>query len=691
MCILFPTRDKPGSSPGVLVTSSYKFNYTKALGKDGILTSHDKSPMHLQSAEQADLFIQNYRNPEKRVDSQLLRKKETQAEENKEVLRLIVLAVEFLAKQGLPFRGNYEDKVDFSCENINRGNFIATLQLMAKGNQVLKRHLATAKANSKYTSKTIQNEIINIYASKIKEKITKQIREENLPFTIIADEGSDSHSNLEILAVCLRYVDTSTPKDPHIREVLLNFVYLERTNAIMIHQKILESLLDPAVRLNPDSIRGQAYDGAAVMSSELAGVQAKIKEVSPLALYIHCYSHCLNLSVAASCKVAEVRNLIGIINEAYLFLANSPKRQKMFELALEVYLPGCSRSKLPGLCKTRWVERHICFEVFYEMYEVLLIFLEAIVSPRDYPDLESSVGSWNWDRDTVVKAQGLKAVLSSFQTVAVFIITKNILDEVKVLAIKLQKQDQDIFTAYKMVDDVAQTIKEARKDIDHTFPQWYEEITQLSQKLDVPESVPRKVGRQTHRNNIPSTSPQDHYTKTIAIPLLDSLITQLDERFSTEGKNAYSLLCLVPSIIASEGLILTEKIDDPLYWERDLPFPQSLGNELRRWQKLWQRQKDNIPDNLLSSLSSCDKDTFPNIYQLLLTACTLPITSAEAERSFSLMRKIRHYNRSTMSEERMASLGVLAMHYGERIAVDEICNAFIQAHPRRLFEASLFQ
>ena len=43
------------------------------------------------------------------------------------------------------------------------------------------------------------------------------------------------------------------------------------------------------------------------------------------------------------------------------------------------------------------------------------------------------------------RAQGLKVALSSFQTIAAFIITKNVLDEVKTLAAKLQKRDQDIY------------------------------------------------------------------------------------------------------------------------------------------------------------------------------------------------------------------------------------------------------
>ena len=104
--------------------------------------------------------------------------------------------------------------------------------------------------------------------------------------------------------------------------------------------------LIPSVSLKPS--KDQAYNGAAVMSSE-AGVQAKLKEISPLALYTHCCSHCLNLSVAASSKVQQVRNLIGLMNEAHLFIYHSQKQQRMFEL----YLPiSSSHSKLPGLCKT---------------------------------------------------------------------------------------------------------------------------------------------------------------------------------------------------------------------------------------------------------------------------------------------------------------------------------------------------
>ena len=42
-----------------------------------------------------------------------------------------------------------------------------------------------------------------------------------------------------------------------------------------------------------------------------------------------------------------------------------------------------------------------------------------------------------------------------------------------------------------------------------------------------------------------------------------------------------------------------------------------------------------------------------------------------------------------MSEERFSDLAVIAMHHFERFEVDETCQAFVKAHPRRLFQASI--
>jgi len=57
---------------------------------------------------------------------------------------------------------------------------------------------------------------------------------------------------------------------------------------------------------------------------------------------------------------------------------------------------------------------------------------------------------------------------------------------------------------------------------------------------------------------------------------------------------------------------------------------------------MWSRQSDraDLPNTLMKSLVSADPDSFPNIRILLVLGCTLLATSAEAERSFSVLRLI---------------------------------------------------
>ena len=52
--------------------------------------------------------------------------------------------------------GYEKDRVDFSSYESNRGNFVALLQLLAKGNDPLQKHLFSSSREAKYTRKTIK-------------------------------------------------------------------------------------------------------------------------------------------------------------------------------------------------------------------------------------------------------------------------------------------------------------------------------------------------------------------------------------------------------------------------------------------------------------------------------------------------------------------------------------------------------
>lgn len=60
-------------------------------------------------------------------------------------------------------------------------------------------------------------------------------------------------------------------------------------------------------------------------------------------------------------------------------------------------------------------------------------------------------------------------------------------------------------------------------------------------------------------------------------------------------------------------------------------------------------------------LIECFRAGFEETWHMLQIAITVPVTSAECERSFSVMKRIKSYLRSTMSHERLRNISMLAI------------------------------
>ena len=121
----------------------------------------------------------------------------------------------------------------------------------------------------------------------------------------------------------------------------------------------------------------------------------------------------------------------------------------------------------------------------------------------------------------------------------------------------------------------------------------------------------------------------------------------------------------------------------------------SADAELDLWENWWaveyRRAGSNIEYASMSIqtlLSLCQKHdlatTFPIIYGSLKILGTIPVTTAENERTISTLRRIKTYLRSTMKQERFSNLALLYVRRDFNIDLDEVVDKFATMHPRRM-------
>jgi len=73
-------------------------------------------------------------------------------------------------------------------------------------------------------------------------------------------------------------------------------------------------------------------------------------------------------------------------------------------------------------------------------------------------------------------------------------------------------------------------------------------------------------------------------------------------------------------------------------------------------------------------------ECYPNFYVALRTFLTIPVTEASAERSFSKLKLIKTFLRSTMSQSKRSSLAVTSIEkdIGRAISYDDLLADFAQ-------------
>ncbi|XP_016664821.2 52 kDa repressor of the inhibitor of the protein kinase-like [Acyrthosiphon pisum] len=253
----------------------------------------------------------------------------------------------------------------------------------------------------------------------------------------------------------------------------------------------------------------------------------------------------------------------------------------------------------------------------------------------------------------------------------------------------LQLRDQDISSAFKIVEDIISLLKEKRSNATDVFNNIYKESVCIMNLLEIEIKVPRIVGKQKNRPNPTNLSNfEDYYRTTVFIPLLDNVIDDLQHRFiNSNNLILQSLMKLVSKNISDFNNInqLVNQISEAVKHFSCFTniCDSTLNSELELWFIKWKRLiSEGNGVSMMLALNECSSDIYPTVKQLLITIYTLPVSVASAERSFSTLRRLKTWLRSRMGEERLTGLALLHIHRDIQLNVEDIIDRFAKEKKR---------
>ncbi|XP_040195002.1 zinc finger MYM-type protein 1-like isoform X2 [Rana temporaria] len=527
---------------------------------------------------------------------------------NRHILSRIIDCVKFCGAFELALRGH-----DESERSENPGVFRGLVDFVASLDGVLKEHLENSTV-FKGTIKTVQDELLDCMLSVVREHIIQEARSSDF-ISIQADETTDIATRCQLVIV-LRYIDAKN----HVQERFLEFISLQSTTADSIATALQERL---AVILPEDQkhkLISQAYDGASVMRGATAGVQKKIQDVYPNAHYIHCYAHPLNrIMQHATSQMPKVRIFFANLGGFASFFSRSPKCTDVLDKIVAHRLPTSS--------SVRWNFHSRAVSTVFEHREDLIRCFEEIRASGDF------------DFVTMREAGCFSALLDNEDFYFFLTLFHTILPHVDLLYAKLQKKDIDSVHIRGSIQQFQKNIEKIRDSIPSL-------VDPSSQGVSQPR-------RQC------SLNPGEH--KRIASEVCDAILLHTMQRFSFTNH------------LVSATLLQADKFDQ---YAKEFP-EDALRNTLKAY-PLLKKSKLKTELSLIyctDEFKECNgavallqlftknnlKEDFNETVTLLKILITTPMTTAEAERCFSTLKRIKTFLRNGMTQERLNALAMLSM------------------------------
>ncbi|CAI0460060.1 unnamed protein product [Linum tenue] len=588
-------------------------------------------------------------------------------------LKTTIMVVKQLALQGSSFRGH-----DESDDSLNPGNVLAWIGFAAKLNdQINSVVLRNAPGNAKYTSPSIQKEILGIIANRVRCKICEEIGDSC--FSILVDEAVDE-AGREQMSIILRYVSSSGI----VTERFFALKSVADTSAETLKQAICGVL--SRYDLQIEKLRGQGYDGASNMSGQFNGVKALFLRDCPYAYFVHCFAHRLQLALITSAKVCDpIWDFFSILDCIINVVKASPKRIRELQAIRKKDLDGMldageiqsgqganQMTSLKRSGPTRWGSHYQSILSIINMFNATCVVLEDLCRSKE--------------GEQRAQARGASKSIKTFEFVFNLHLMKGIMDITDFLCQAFQQESVDIVVAVGFVSMAKVKLQKLR---DEGWDKLLQEVKSFCSKhaIEVP-NMNATLGRGEKQTTLEHRYHFEYFNQCI-----DFQLGTLNSRFN---ESSVRLLQLSGALDPKSSFRSFD--EENIYRLAEEFYPRDFeGNEMNCLKNELGYYADHVVHSQEYDVSSLAKlleklvetgmvARYRLICRLIRLVLTLPVSTATTERSFSAVKHVKTDLRNKMGDEFLADRLTIFFEREYVIGMDEdsIIDEFAKLKDRRV-------
>ncbi|XP_071138765.1 zinc finger protein 862-like isoform X2 [Mytilus edulis] len=466
--------------------------------------------------------------------------------------------------------------------------------------------------NVNYTSQRTMQDMLLTINDQIQTSILQTIH--NSPyFSLLIDETTDV-AVVKQMTVMARYLT----HDYQVKTSFLTLVDLPDGKADTIVPAIKTLMTDRQLPIQ--KMMGFGSDGASVMVGRKTGVATQLKSQNPEMVNVHCIAHRLALAAAqASDNIPYLQKFKDILRQLFYYYQNSAVRMsglKEIELIL-----GTPSIKLKEVADTRWLSHESAVTAIRRCLPALILSLEREASER---------------------CDATAAGLALFVKNPLFICTISMLSDILPHLNRLSKIFQKTTVDLSLIDSM---VSATQMSLQHLLNQHGEHMTNLP---DLFQQLAEYGVKE-------DSTVVDKFKDKTYQQYINNVIENLHNRFpDTALLDAFSVFD--PDLICKEDPATNEYIHFKKLQTLASHFTsvgdyQTASEEFTSLRHMMARDMKDINYSEAIRKIATLKDCYPTLAQYAQILLVIPVSTADCERSFSTLNRLKTFLRNRLCQK----------------------------------------